>query len=467
MGCFVHKSVMNTKSKRRTSEKGRCSLIKSRKDTIFIMNDEPIDQIYEIDEEVLSNNHSIIRVGRLRGIDGNKYAIKSFEKTSLDSDKLDKLQKELEILNRVDHPNIIKFYETYSDEKYYHIAMEYCKGGDVGKRRYNEIEAAFVLYKLITAISYLHSLGIVHRGIRPENILYENDTPDADIRLIGFCDSLFLTNEYIDTIIGYPDYIAPEMLDKNYDFKSDIWSIGVVLYYMLSQALPFASQNASEIYTKLKDNEPPFTETCWTSIPDDTKKFIKCLLNKDPSERPTAIDVLNHNWFNSVVTDFSFKQLNKSLLNSFKTYTNHNKLKKLFLKSILKELSNDTEDIKKIKKLFYILDTEKTGKINVVNIIKAFETIGTKPKELKCLENQQLSYTKFILFLLKKKFSSEILTNTFRLLDVDGNGKIEVEDLSNVYKRSGRYKSHKEINDLLKPIGIGNITYDAFCNLLN
>ena len=143
-------------------------------------------------------------------------------------------------MKQLDHPNIIKFYEEIEDGPYIFLVTEYCSGGELldrisGKSVFNESEAAAIIEKLLKAINHCHSKKIAHRDIKPENILYSSKDDHAEVKLIDFglakkADRSLRTYQ---TIVGTPYYVAPEVIDGNYTYSCDIWSIGVVLHIML------------------------------------------------------------------------------------------------------------------------------------------------------------------------------------------------------------------------------------------
>ena len=170
----------------------------------------------------------------------------------------DDLVKEVDIISGLDHPNIIKFYETYHDECFFHIVMELCKGKEVfdnicnhGYLRENKVQN--IIFKVLLAIAHCHSRGITHRDLKPENILFESLKADAEIKLIDFgLSRKYSKDEKMHTILGTPYYVAPEVLKGNYDEKCDIWSIGAMTYLMLCGDPPFTGDSNNEIFKNLK-----------------------------------------------------------------------------------------------------------------------------------------------------------------------------------------------------------------------
>lgn len=199
-----------------------------------------------------------------------RYAVKSILKENIKKDvKL--LEEELAILSEVDHPNIIKFHETYIDYRYVHIVMELSEGGELFEKivemhKFTEAQAADLMKKVLSAVKHLHEHGICHRDLKPENFIFSDKSEDAEIKLIDFgLSKRFGPNAANDhaglgtvsmedkmhTIVGTPYYVAPEVLMGNYDFSCDVWSLGVILFIMLCGYPPFEGDNNKEIFKRV------------------------------------------------------------------------------------------------------------------------------------------------------------------------------------------------------------------------
>jgi calcium-dependent protein kinase len=168
-----------------------------------------------------------------------------------------RLKYEIDILKNLDHPNILKLYEVYEDKQNIYLVTEFCSGGElfdeiIAKGRFEEHEAAFIMKQLFSAIAYCHSKNVCHRDLKPENILLDaNDK--RSIKLIDFGTSQVYTDEEkMEVVIGTSYYIAPEVLAGKYTEKCDMWSLGVILYILLSGQPPFPGENEKEIIAKVK-----------------------------------------------------------------------------------------------------------------------------------------------------------------------------------------------------------------------
>lgn len=214
------------------------------------------------------------------------------------------MYNEIEILSLLDHPNIIKFFEFFEDERKYYIVTEVCNGGElfeqmVNKGKITEGDAAMVIKGILSSVNYLHKNDIMHRDLKPENILLENNMEFDQIKIIDFGSAAkFEDYEYsrFDEDIGQAYYKAPEVVAGKYGPKCDLWSIGVIAYILLSGIPPFNGANDSEIQKRAKSGKVTFTNTVWKSISDEAKDFITTILNKDQNRRPNAQKALSHPW---------------------------------------------------------------------------------------------------------------------------------------------------------------------------
>ena len=201
-------------------------------------------------------------------------AVKVLRKSHMDEDEKRMFFNEINILKDLDHPNILKMYEFFEDEKRYYIVTDICKGGElfdeiVAKGKFGEKDAAMLINQVLTCINYCHKNHIVHRDLKPENVLLEANKEFDQIKIIDFGTSLVIKDgEKLDEKLGTPYYIAPEVLQKNYGSKCDIWSIGVITFIILSGIPPFNGASDQEIMKKVKLGKFNFNDPVWKAISD-------------------------------------------------------------------------------------------------------------------------------------------------------------------------------------------------------
>ena len=206
-------------------------------------------------------------------------------------------------MQKVDHPNIVKYYETYEDDRFIYLVMEMCPGGeliekltDKASKGMSEGMAAEAIDKLIRSLIHCHKQNIVHRDIKPENVMYDKQ---GEVKLIDFgLAKQVVGNKKLHTVAGTPYFIAPEVLNGNYGKECDYWSVGVLLYLLVTGIYPFdsATKNRAEVFTKIKTgnyNFPDYT----SSLSEDCKDLIKHLIVVDRTKRITGEEALKHPWF--------------------------------------------------------------------------------------------------------------------------------------------------------------------------
>jgi calcium-dependent protein kinase len=227
-------------------------------------------------------------------------AIKSILKEKVK--KKEVLQRELNTLKKLDHPNIIKFYETYDDGKYVHFVMEYCPGGDLFERvespnepMMTEDQVKKIMFKLVKTVNYMHSKKIIHRDLKLENVLLTGTSINSEIKLIDFGLSTFVNENEILNLhskVGTPLYVAPEVHEGIYLFECDVWSLGVMLYFLLLTEPPFLATNLKDTYALAKAGVVDFSDELWTFYSPEVKDLISKMLRVERTQRITVEQTL-------------------------------------------------------------------------------------------------------------------------------------------------------------------------------
>eukprot|EP00968_Pinguiococcus_pyrenoidosus_P012794 scaffold1136_cov260-Pinguiococcus_pyrenoidosus.AAC.25 len=241
------------------------------------------------------------------------------------------LREEVEILLMIDHPHVIKAYEFFEDEFDYYLSTELLTGGElfdriVETRKYSERNArdlAHVLLRLkheansgappghlVSTIGYLHDMDVVHRDIKPENLLLVNSDDDTQVKIADFGFAKRLQGKKSDTACGTPGYIGPEILrGEAYGVEVDIFSVGVVLYILLSGRPPFYDSNDRKRIKKNREVEYSFKKKYWRHVSRGAKDLIAKMLAKAPSERITARKALEHPWMMEPSAELDKRQI--------------------------------------------------------------------------------------------------------------------------------------------------------------
>lgn len=232
---------------------------------------------------------------------GKKYAVKCIDKKSLKG-KEDTLESEIRVLNKADHPNIVKMKEQFEDKHYMYLVMDLVTGGELFDRivqrgSYSEKDASLCVKEILEAVGYLHDIGIVHRDLKPENLLYENETEDSRLMISDFGLSRMEGTDSMATACGTPGYVAPEVLmGQQYGKEVDCWSIGVISYILLCGYPPFYDENDATLFAQIMRAEYEFDTPYWDNISKDAKDFVEKLMTLKPCDRYSCAQALTDPW---------------------------------------------------------------------------------------------------------------------------------------------------------------------------
>ena len=277
-----------------------------------------------------------------------KYACKILLKSNIkDEDDNLRCKREMDILKKMHHVNVVRTYEIISTETTFYIFMDFCAKGElfnyiVVKQRLSEKKSAFFYYQLINGIEYIHKKGVCHRDLKPENLLL---TEKNKLKIIDFGLSNYFNGNLLETPCGSPCYASPEMVrGHKYDgFKIDIWSSGIILYAMLCGYLPFEEMENDDCNEVLFKNimecnveyPPEF-------IPPDAKSLLKKILVKDPRRRITIEEIKMEKFYllGEIIYKQTFENLGNFDLNEY-IYCVDDKDRFYNFNDFLKNESND------------------------------------------------------------------------------------------------------------------------------
>ena len=263
-------------------------------------NDNPILKNYKIKKVIGKGTFSVVKLAKDKAT-GEKIAIKILEKDKIKNKRdMNRIERELSMVKKIDHPNIAKVYEVKEDEKKYYIIMEYCDNGELfnlilEKHRLSEEESAYYYFQIINGLEYIHLNNIIHRDLKPENLLL---TKNNILKIIDFGLSNYNTDDnLLSTPCGSPCYASPEMVsgEKYNGFTSDIWSTGIILYAMIYGYLPFENINNNNDLLFQKISE------CKVDYPRNSSIFALDLLKKilvaDSNERIKIDNIKKHKFY--------------------------------------------------------------------------------------------------------------------------------------------------------------------------
>ena len=397
---------------------------------------------------------------------------------------LDKFRREIEIMKKMDHPNIIKIYEVFESERSLYIIMEECKGGEIfdriiehiqNKQMYSEKDAANIFQQVMSCIQYCHNQNICHRDLKPENLLYLNPGSEKDNRIKVIDFGLSQACDRLKTKVGTAYYVSPEILNGNYTHLCDIWSAGVILYILLSGDPPFNGPNDNAIYNKVAQMKFSFPENKWKNISKEAKDLISHMLVPE-KERFTASKVLEHDWFKNA-KDVPLSDIQFNEKNLFMNFAKGSFIKKMGLMFIASRL--DENEINNLKNVFSAFDTGKDGQISYEELRKGLmdmksnkmteEDIKKLFEALDVDQNGKIDYTEFIAATMDEAnyYKHERLLEAFESFDKDGSGQISKGELLQTLK--AEKCQEKEIEKFIKAVdkdGNGKISKEEFMTLM-
>ena len=261
--------------------------------------------LYEMKEVIGKGKFGVVNLG-IHKKTGQQVAIKILNKENIKTEEDKELvQIEIGILKLCHHPNIVRLLDHLENTDFIYIVTEYIEGGTLSKylkkKKFNfsERQASHLMSQIASGVQYLHQYGIVHRDLKPGNIMITQQNDFGVIKIMDFGLSKIVSpSEKMVEGYGTLSYVAPEVLLRTpYNKEVDIWSMGVILYYMLSGSLPFRGTKQQEVAEKIVYEDLEFDEDEWETRSQKVQDLISRCLEKNPKERITIDEFINHPWF--------------------------------------------------------------------------------------------------------------------------------------------------------------------------
>lgn len=235
-----------------------------------------------------------------------------------------RLLSEIQAMASLKHPNAAELVDVHEDEKYVHLITPLYSGGDllghiVGQGKFKEAEARRVMRQVLGALAHAHARGVVHRDLKPDNIVFESEAAGSPVRVIDFGMARVAAMGpgekegggggggggaprkgealHMCSFVGTPLFMAPQVLLGRYDHKCDQWSAGAVLHVLLVGYPPFLGQTAPAVCNLILNEEPAYAEEDFGDVSPPALDLLKALLCKEAARRPEAAEALRHPWF--------------------------------------------------------------------------------------------------------------------------------------------------------------------------
>jgi len=385
-----------------------------------------------------------------------EYALKIIPKSGSSLDTQQNFIKEVNILMRLDHPNIMNIIQFGEGSHNFYIISDLYAGGELFDRicqveHFDEKMAAQIMQQLLSAIRYCHQHGIMHGDLKPENILCETLMPSAPIRVIDFGLSQFYDkNSKLTKRQGSPYYIAPEVINGSYNERSDIWSCGVILYILLCGYPPFNGENDHKILCKIFQGKLEFKGEIWQNVSNEAKSFIQKMMERDVNRRYTAAQALNDPWLTQITSSKKMDpEIARQALNNLKNFKTQGKLQRAIW-MVLASRRPDQGEKEKLMQVFNALDKEGDGKLSKQGLVEGWAKLGGENisqeeideimKQIDVDNNGLINYSEFVMAATTKQtaLSEEKIKQVFNYLDKDKKGYVDREDIKHIFGAIGK-----------------------------
>ena len=454
-------------------------------------------------------------------------AMKVIPKENILKGQSNRLFEEIEILRKLEHPNIMKIYEYFIDDKNIYIISEFCDEGDLlGKMSklvsMSELVVKYLMGQILDALAYLHANRVFHGDIKLENIMlyktsrkkikrftvinkdlnsdvnlqksldiasgqpsdYVEDMSNYEIKLIDFGCSKYLEKKkhnVLSGIVGTSMYCSPEVINNSYDEKSDEWSCGVLMYILLCGDTPFAGETEEEIFDNIKKYNIDFDRL--ENVSENCLDLMKRLLNPKKQYRITALEALRHPFFTNKLNPKIILTHHKDL-NILKRFKKIKKYPTILHKVVVAYCCFNfisQEEEKKLKEVFIFLDQGGQKKLNMKDFEAGFKKakIPISSTELKNLMDlldsdgsKLIEYQEFLRAFCDKDLllCNENLKIVFEIIDKDKKGYININDIKNFILGNNKNKlKESSIKNFIKKIGVdknSKIDFEKFCDII-
>ena len=388
------------------------------------------------------------------------------------------IMNQIDILKTLSHPNIIKLYRVFYYANKIYLIYEYCPEGNLfeyitSSDSLNENKSRQIMYQIISALNYLHHHKIILCNLSPEHIVIQNKNKDNNsiwVKIIDFgaFNLLSFNNNNIVISSGYKtvsnlNVVPPEM---NLSFKTDIWSCGVIMYFLLSGDYPFKGHNIKEIRTQISifnNKTIKFEGEIWDDISTEGKNFLGKLLEFNQYLRPNSQNLLEEPWLkydNEKGEKIFSSNAFKNAIKNAKNFHNKNQIKEWLISFIIRHLAK-SEDLDSLRNCFVSLDKDSDGIISKEDLLIGLNKIMT-PKEaedeaniilnnIHC-KNGEINYDDFIKASVNKEdlINDKNLTFIFKLIDKDHSGRVSKEELKQFFLANKEDEELKKFLELKK-----------------
>lgn len=430
---------------------------------------------YAPEQKVLGSgyNGQVNLAKRKGGGNEQRVAVKAFKLHGVNREKKDELESECEIFLSMDHPHVARLLDVYETSEYLYLVMECLEGGELfhrvtERRKFSEKDAAEAAFQMLLAVNYIHTHGIVHRDIKLENFLYEKKD-NNHLKLIDFGFSkIWDPNTKMALSCGTLAYVAPEVLEKSYTSKCDLWSLGVVIFILLVGYMPFAGSESHQV-EMIKAGKCTYRKDSWAKVSKEASDFVAKMLIVDPKKRLSAEDALKDQWIQKRKDLPSPEQVPQDIMDSLASFAQASIFRRACMSVMAWSLTSDERA--QVREAFLALDKGNTGTIKLGEFKQIMQDrfhvedkqIMESFKALDISHTEEIHYSDFLAAMVSSRIQvhDELLVQTFKRFDTDNTGFITVTNLKEVL---GETFEGEQIEQLIKevPHEDGKISYQEF-----
>jgi calcium-dependent protein kinase len=402
-----------------------------------------------------------------------RYAIKGFKLHGVSREKKEELETECEIFLSMDHPHVCRLVDVYESEDQLNLVMECMEGGELfarvtERKRFSEKDAAEAAYQMLLAVNYIHSHEICHRDIKLENFLYEKKDGNH-LKLIDFGFSkIWDHSTKMQLSCGTLAYVAPEVLDKSYTNKCDLWSLGVVIFILLVGYMPFSGNEQHQVQS-IRSGKCTFRPESWKKVSKEASEFVAKLLVVDPVKRLSAEEALKEQWITkrNLHND---QAVDQETVDALCAFAQASVFRRACMSVMAWSLTN--EERSQVRESFMEMDKDHKGVITLPQFKQILEekfhvddaTVIQAFKALDSSHTDEIHYSDFLAAMVTSriKMHDELLAQTFRRFDTDNTGYISKDNLKQLL---GDTFEGQEIDKLLAEADFthdGKISYKEF-----
>ena len=416
--------------------------------------------------------HKVIRIDS-----GVERVCKSISKSNT-SIPQSQIESEIRIIAALDHPNIVKIVEYFEDDSHVHLIMEYCAGGDLlGRIKHSNksgrpLSTAFiqtVIRQLLSAISFMQFHRVIHKDLKPENIMLVVDANHPDrpiVKIIDFgLSELFSTNQSTSTTVaGTAFYMSPQIFKPPFSFKADIWSVGVIAYFMLTGILPFFGSTVAEVKSNVLYRKIQWPSTFagtpkLLQISQDAKDLVESLLDKEEATRPNAAEALRYIWLSVTIPEIK-NLFSLPVALNIRSFAQLSWWKRCML-NLIAHIWEFTDISSNLTHIFLELDRLGVGFITVPQLADSLQSVGIPMKDawvcakaIDLTNTGKVTFTALVGGCIYPLIASDprIVRALFNRFHPDKKDRISYENIIELLAGNRSYRDALEKGELMKTL---------------